>query len=59
MSKYTFYVGYVAGVDKYVDVEASTEKDAHKKVWDSLTYNERDAVESLDCVDVEECATTP
>ena len=48
MTKYTFIA---EPFDKKIKVFAETEKDAHKKAFDSLSGNERDALEYLDLVE--------
>jgi hypothetical protein len=51
MNIYTF-VAEPSGVEFIA--AAATEKEAHQKVWDSLTDAERDACECLEWVDEKE-----
>ena len=48
LRKFTFYV---EGVGRDVEVIAETEREAHQMAWGMLSEGERNAAESLDCVD--------
>jgi hypothetical protein len=50
MKKYTFYI---EGLNKQVSVTAETEKKAWFYVWTIMNFDERDAVKSYECVEVE------
>jgi hypothetical protein len=53
MKKFTFYV---EGPEKEVAVIAENQKDAHKKVWESLTDDERNIAACIDWIDEDEIA---
>lgn len=50
------YLIYFDGLDQEGWFEAATEKEAYKKAFASLTEDERDNLECMDCIDVEPVA---
>lgn len=54
MKKFTYFVEGIGGGE--ISVEAETPKEAHKKAWESLTDEQRDACIGLDWIDTEEVA---
>ena len=48
------FIYYAEGPEKEITVAAATQKEAHKKAWESLTSEEQNITSCLDWIDEKE-----
>lgn len=53
-NRYTFYA---EGLNRDFETVANTEREAYRKVWNSLTEEQKNRLVILDCIDVVDVET--
>jgi|DEB3_MinimDraft_2_1074329.scaffolds.fasta_scaffold38554_1 hypothetical protein len=54
MSSYLFVVLYASGQESESWVDAINQSDARKKLWATLTDSQKNNVEDIECVDIQQ-----